>query len=58
MRAAEVTAGHRLTEPKVVGVDPWGIDVRAQLGIARIPAPSPFADPGAMEPWIAGFAAG
>jgi hypothetical protein len=28
-----------------VGVDPWGIDARAQLGVARIPANPPFAAP-------------
>ena len=56
VRAAEATAGHRLAAARVVGVDPWGIDVRAQLGIARIPSPSPLADPAEVGPWVAGFA--
>jgi len=56
VRAAETTAGHRLAAARVVGVDPWGIDVRAQLGIARIPSPSPLADPAEVGPWVAGFA--
>ena len=37
--------GHRLVAPKVVGVDPWGVDARAQIGVARIPADPPFASP-------------
>ena len=41
--AAERTGTHRLADPKVVGVDPWGIDARAQVGMARIPADPPFA---------------
>ena len=45
IRAAERTGTHRLADPKVVGVDPWGIDARAQVGIARIPASPPFASP-------------
>ena len=55
VRAAEVTAGHRLTEPKVVGVDPWGIDVRSRLGIARIQAESALASASDVEPWLAGI---
>jgi hypothetical protein len=45
MRAAESTGTHRLIDPKVVGVDPWGIDARGQIGVARIPASPPFASP-------------
>ena len=45
MRAAEATGTHRLIDPKVVGVDPWGIDARGQIGVARIPASPPFASP-------------
>jgi hypothetical protein len=45
MRAAESTGAHRLIDPKVVGVDPWGIDARGQIGVARIPASPPFASP-------------
>jgi hypothetical protein len=47
VRAAETvpSGGHRLVDPRVVGVDPWGIDARAQLGVARIPANPPFAAP-------------
>ena len=45
MRAAESTGTHRLIDPKVVGGDPWGIDARGQIGVARIPASPPFASP-------------
>jgi len=54
VRAAELTAGHRLTEPKVVGVDPWGVDVRSRLGIARIHAAEAIGDPSGVEPWLLG----
>ena len=36
MRAAESTGAHRLIDPKVVGVDPWGIDARGLIGVARL----------------------
>ena len=49
---AASSGGHKLVDPKVVGVDPWGIDVRAQLGIARIPAGTPLRDPAAVRPWL------
>jgi hypothetical protein len=58
--AAAATAssgGHRLVDPKVVGVDPWGIDARAQIGIARIPAEPPFAAPAEVRPWLERIAA-
>lgn len=45
VRAAERTGTHRLADPVVVGVDPWGIDARTRLGIARIPMAPPFASP-------------
>jgi hypothetical protein len=34
--AAFASGGHKLAEPKLVGVDPWGFDIRGQLGIARV----------------------
>lgn len=51
-RAAEAAGGHRLADPRVVGVDPWGIDVRSTLGIARIPAPAPWASPDEPLAWL------
>jgi hypothetical protein len=52
VRAAETvpSGGHRLVDPRVVGVDPWGIDARAQLGVARIPANPPFSAPADVRP--------
>lgn len=54
---AASSGGHRLVDPKVVGVDPWGIDARAQIGIARIPAEPPFAAPSEVRPWLERIAA-
>lgn len=34
--AALAAGGHKLAEPKLVGVDPWGFDLRGHLGIARV----------------------
>jgi hypothetical protein len=51
-RAAEAAGGHRLVNPKVVGVDPWGIDVRSTLGVVRIPAPAPWRSPSEPLAWL------
>lgn len=50
--AADASGGHRLVDPKVVGVDPWGIDARAQVGIARIPAEPPLGAPSEVRAWL------
>jgi hypothetical protein len=39
--ACERLLGTRPTKPLVVGVDPWGIDVRATFGIMRLEFPQP-----------------
>lgn len=54
--AAPGAGGHRLAAPKVVGVDPWGIDARAQVGIARIPAVPPFGSPAEVRARLEGLA--
>lgn len=54
--AAEARGGHRLKDPTVVGVDPWGIDARGALGIARISADAPLASPAGVGPWLAALA--
>lgn len=41
--AAFATGGHKLAEPKLVAVDPWGFDIRGQLGIARLACHPPIA---------------
>ncbi len=33
--AAFAAGGHKLSSPRVVGVDPWGFDIRGQLGVIR-----------------------
>lgn len=52
-RAAHASGGHKLAAPKLVGVDPWGFDARAQVGIARIPCVPPIP----VEPRIPDVAA-
>lgn len=54
--AALHTGKHQLVDPKVVGVDPWGIDVRAQIGIARIPASTPISSHESVKGWLATLA--
>ncbi|HYF15542.1 MAG TPA: hypothetical protein VD971_10780 [Phycisphaerales bacterium] len=39
--ACERMLGVKPAEPKAVGVDPWGIDVRARFGVARLEFPEP-----------------
>jgi hypothetical protein len=58
IRAARASGEHLLIDPKVVGVDPWGIDARAQLGIARIPAIPAIDSPSGVRPWLAARANG
>jgi hypothetical protein len=41
--AALRQGGHRLEKPLLVGVDPWGFDLRTRLGIARVVAHPPIA---------------
>jgi hypothetical protein len=43
--AARAGGGHRLAEPRLVGVDPWGFDLRAHLGVVRVPCHPPLARP-------------
>lgn len=58
IRAARVSGEHLLVDPKVVGVDPWGIDARAQLGIARIAAIPAIDSPSGVRSWLAARAGG
>ena len=58
IRAARASGEHLLIDPKVVGVDPWGIDARAQLGIARITANPALASAKDVKPWLTEHAAG
>lgn len=50
--------GHRLEKPLLVGVDPWGFDLRTRLGIARIPANPPIATAGDVIPRLETLARG
>lgn len=43
--AAAAAGGHRLEDPRLVGVDPWGFDLRARLGVVRVPCHPPLARP-------------
>jgi hypothetical protein len=58
IRAARASGEHLLIDPKVVGVDPWGIDARAQLGIARIAANPALASTKDVKPWLTEQAGG
>lgn len=58
IRAARASGEHLLVDPKVVGVDPWGIDARAQLGIARIAAIPAIDSPSGVRSWLAARAGG
>lgn len=56
--AAEAQSGHRLKEPTVVGIDPWGIDARGAMGVARISADRPIGSPDGVAAWLASVAQG
>lgn len=43
--AAFAVGGHKLAVPRLVGVDPWGLDIRSQLGVVRVPCHPPMASP-------------
>lgn len=43
--AALATGEHKLAAPRLVGVDPWGFDLRAHMGIARVPCRPPMQRP-------------
>lgn len=42
--AAAAIGGHKLVNPRLVGVDPWGFDIRGGLGVARLPCHPPMAE--------------
>ncbi len=50
--------GHKLVDPRLVGVDPWGFDLRSPLGIARIPAAPPIEAAAQVLPRLQALAQG
>ncbi len=45
MHACERLTGVKPEHPLIVGVDPWGADVRARFGVIRLEFPSPVSTP-------------
>ncbi len=43
-QAAQAKLNLDIAAPTVVGVDPWGVDVRARFGVVRLPFPSRLQD--------------
>lgn len=41
--AVHACGGHKMNDPRLVGVDPWGFDVRGHLGVARVVCRPPMA---------------
>ncbi len=47
--AIQRTLGVQAEDPRAVGVDPLGLDVRTRFAVLRIPFASPITDPGTAE---------
>lgn len=43
-RAARTCGGHELADPRVVGIDPGGCDIRSDFGVVRVPWAEPISD--------------
>jgi hypothetical protein len=42
--AARACGGHELADPRVVGIDPGGCDIRSDFGVVRVTWPEPVSD--------------
>lgn len=42
--AARARGGHELADPRVVGIDPGGCDIRSDFGVVRVSWPEPISD--------------
>jgi len=42
--AARACGGHELADPRVVGIDPGGCDIRSDFGVVRVAWPEPIND--------------
>ncbi len=47
-RYMAATTNRDAEAPVLVGVDPWGLDVRRRFEVVRVPAPSPWSDAAAV----------